>query len=34
MILVAGLGFLIGVAVGAVVVAAVVASRLEPASPL
>jgi len=34
MILVAGIAFLVGVAVGAVVVAAVVASRLEPTSPL
>jgi hypothetical protein len=33
-ILVIGIVFLIGVAVGAVVVAAVVASRIEPVSPL
>jgi hypothetical protein len=34
MILLAGIAFLVGVAVGAVVVATVVASRIEPASPL
>ena len=34
MILLSGLAFLVGVAVGAVVVAAVVASRIEPVSPL
>jgi hypothetical protein len=34
MILVIGMAFLVGVAVGAVVVAAVVASRIEPVSPL
>jgi hypothetical protein len=34
MIVVIGIGFLIGVAVGAVVVATVVASRIEPAAPL
>lgn len=34
MILVIGIVFLAGVAVGAVVVAAVVASRIEPVSPL
>jgi len=34
MILVAGIAFLVGVAVGGVVVATVVASRLEPTSPL
>jgi hypothetical protein len=34
MILVIGIVFLVGVAVGAVVVAAVVASRIEPVSPL
>ena len=34
MILVTGIAFLVGVAVGAIVVAAVVASRIEPVSPL
>jgi hypothetical protein len=34
MILVIGIVFLVGIAVGAVVVAAVVASRIEPVSPL
>jgi hypothetical protein len=34
MILLAGLAFLVGVAVGAIVVASVVASRIEPVSPL
>ncbi len=34
MIFVIGIVFLVGVAVGAVVVAAVVASRIEPVSPL
>jgi hypothetical protein len=34
MILVIGIVFLVGIAVGAVVVAAVVASRIEPISPL
>jgi hypothetical protein len=34
MILIAGLTFLVGVAVGAFVVAAVVASRIEPMLPL
>ncbi len=34
MILLAGLAFLLGVAVGATVVASVVASRIEPVSPL
>ena len=34
MILVIGIVFLVGVAVGAVVVAAVVVSHIEPVSPL
>ena len=34
MILLTGLAFLVGVAVGAIVVATVVISRIEPASPL
>jgi hypothetical protein len=34
MIIVIGIVFLLGFAVGAVVVAAVVASRIEPVSPL
>ncbi len=34
MILVTGIAFLIGVAIGAIVVAAVVVSRIEPVSPL
>jgi hypothetical protein len=34
MILIAGIAFLIGVVVGAIVVAAVVASRIEPMLPL
>jgi len=34
MIFVIGIVFLLGVAIGAVVVAAVVASRIEPVSPL
>jgi|HubBroStandDraft_1064217.scaffolds.fasta_scaffold252561_2 hypothetical protein len=33
MILVTGIAFLVGIAVGAIVVAAVVVSRIEPASP-
>jgi hypothetical protein len=34
MILFTGIAFLVGIAVGAVVVAAIVASRIEPVSPL
>jgi hypothetical protein len=34
MILVTGIVFLVGVAIGAIVVAAVVAARIEPVSPL
>jgi hypothetical protein len=34
MILIAGIAFLVGVVVGAIVVAAVVASRIEPMLPL
>ncbi len=34
MILFTGIAFLVGIAFGAVVVAAIVASRIEPVSPL
>jgi hypothetical protein len=34
MILFTGIAFLVGIAVGAVVVAAIVASRIAPVSPL